>query len=177
DIVCGDPNAEERTPAHKGLIELLWDKFGGTINEKGYKVLDPHVGGIYGDGLSCERVDEICQRLEAKGFAASNMVFGLGAWFFNSTRDTFGMAFKATAARIDGKNVDLFKKPVTDNGEKFSAKGRLSVVNNEGKLALIEQATPEQEAESLLVPVWRDGKLLVDHKFQDIRRRLWGDNF
>ena len=62
----------------KGVIELLWDIFGGTINEQGYKVLDPHIGAIYGDSITLERADEICRRLEAKGFASTNVVFGIG---------------------------------------------------------------------------------------------------
>ena len=65
-------------PKHKGVIELLWDIFGGTTNEQGYKVLNPHIGAIYGDSITLERADEICRRLEAKGFASTNVVFGIG---------------------------------------------------------------------------------------------------
>ena len=56
------------TPSEKGVIELLWDVFGGTINDQGYKVLDPHIGAIYGDSITLERADKICKRLESKGF-------------------------------------------------------------------------------------------------------------
>jgi nicotinamide phosphoribosyltransferase len=52
-------------PKVKGVIELLWDVFGGTINEQGYKVLDSHIGAIYGDSITIDRADEICRRLEA----------------------------------------------------------------------------------------------------------------
>ena len=62
----------------KGVIELLWDVFGGTINEQGYKILDSHIGAIYGDSITLERAEEICKRLEAKGFASTNIVFGVG---------------------------------------------------------------------------------------------------
>ena len=62
----------------KGVIELLWDIFGGTTNEQGYKVLNPHIGAIYGDSITLERADEICRRLENKGFASTNVVFGIG---------------------------------------------------------------------------------------------------
>ena len=65
-------------PKHKGVIELLWDIFGGTTNEQGYKVLNPHIGAIYGDSITLERADDICRRLEAKGFASTNVVFGIG---------------------------------------------------------------------------------------------------
>jgi nicotinamide phosphoribosyltransferase len=62
----------------KGSIEILWDIFGGTINSKGYKVLNPKVGLIYGDSITPQRAYEICKRLQAKGFASSNVVFGIG---------------------------------------------------------------------------------------------------
>ena len=66
----------------KGVIELLWDVFGGTTvkgadgNE--YKVLDSHIGAIYGDSITLERAKEICERLKAKGFASTNIVLGVG---------------------------------------------------------------------------------------------------
>ena len=62
----------------KGAYEILWDIFGGTINDKGYKVLHPSIGLIYGDSITLERQKTILSRLEAKGFAASNLVLGIG---------------------------------------------------------------------------------------------------
>src|SRR5690606_13888325 len=79
DIICGSREIisdelggiryADFLPKHKGVIELLWDVFGGTINEQGYKVLDPHIGAIYGDSITLERAKAICERLKAKGFA------------------------------------------------------------------------------------------------------------
>lgn len=66
------------TSEDKGVIELLWDIFGGTINDQGYKVLDPHIGAIYGDSITPERQVQIYERLAAKGFAATNIVLGIG---------------------------------------------------------------------------------------------------
>lgn len=63
----------------KGSIQVLWELFGGTINEKGYKTLDQHIGLIYGDSITLERAEEILSRLEAKGFSADNVVFGIGS--------------------------------------------------------------------------------------------------
>ena len=88
-------------------IQRLWNTFGGTVNDKGYKVLDPHIGLIYGDGCTINKVTEIYKELERLGFAATNVVFGVGAFCFHAlfdphnkmtviTRDTFGMAMKAT---------------------------------------------------------------------------------
>ena len=97
DIICGEQvisrdyrdvveNAQlDLThPKYKGVVELLWDVFGGTINEQGYKVLDSHIGAIYGDSITIDRADEICRRLEAKGFASTNVVLGIGSFTYRS---------------------------------------------------------------------------------------------
>lgn len=86
---------EVNFPATKGVIELLWDIFGGTINEQGYKVLDSHIGAIYGDSITPERQRQIYERLAAKGFAATNIVLGVGSFTYQyNTRDTLGWAAK-----------------------------------------------------------------------------------
>ena len=171
-IICGDPDKEG--PARKGVVELLWDAFGGTATATGHRQLDPHVGVIYGDAITYERAEAICQKLAAKGFASTNMVFGVGSFSYQYvTRDTYGFAMKATWADVGGTARDLFKKPVTDNGTKFSATGRLAVVHDSGTLRVIERATPDQEAASLLTPVWRDGRFLRRSSFAEIRRTLW----
>lgn len=82
------------SPEIKGVIELLWDIFGGTINEQGYKVLDPHIGAIYGDSITPERQVQIYERLAAKEFAATNIVLGVGSFTYQfNTRDTLGLSF------------------------------------------------------------------------------------
>ena len=154
DILCGtrsNKNAvhtrEVKTraanPDYFGVIELLWDTFGGTVNEQGYKVLDSHIGTIYGDSITLERAKDIIDRLERFGFASTNVVFGIGSFTYQYvTRDTFASAIKATWAEVDGVGHDIMKDPVTDNGTKRSARGRLAVVRDqEGRLTLIEQAT------------------------------------
>ena len=67
------------TPEQKGSLECLWEIFGGEINEKGYKVLDPHIGLIYGDSITPKRCLEILERMEEKGFASCNIVLGIGS--------------------------------------------------------------------------------------------------
>jgi nicotinamide phosphoribosyltransferase len=116
----------------------------------------------------------MCERLAAAGFASTNIVLGVGSFVYQYvTRDSLGMAMKATWARVEGVGRNLFKDPVTDDGIKRSARGRLAVHRDaDGELALIEQATPEQEAASLLTPVWRDGRFLRTQSFADIRATL-----
>jgi nicotinamide phosphoribosyltransferase len=172
-IICGNPDARDERE-RRGVVGLLWDCFGGTINEAGFKQLNPKVGCIYGDSINYERMSAIINGLKANGFASTNMVFGVGSYTYQYvTRDTYGFAMKATWARINGEGRDLFKKPVTDNGMKFSATGRLAVVrNDDGELEVIERATTEQEAESLLEPVWVDGLFLRTQTFKEIRNVL-----
>lgn len=152
----------EPTPEMKGAVELLWETFGGTTTEKGFKVLDSHVGLIYGDSITTDLADEICRRLHAKGFASCNVVLGVGSYTYNySTRDSQGWAMKATFAQVDGEARELFKQPKTDPG-KNSAKGLLRVdidpVTRE--YVLHDQQTTEQEEGGYLRPLFEDGKFI-----------------
>ncbi len=174
NILCGDPNAAAGTPAAKGVIRLLYETFGGQKNAKGFIELDSHIGAIYGDSITLERAREICDRLGAAGFASTNVVFGVGSFTYQFvTRDTFSSAIKATWAEVGGKPRDLQKSPATDNGTKKSAMGRLAVTREgRGRLQLIEQATRDQEAASLLQPVWENGRSLRIQSFADVRAVL-----
>lgn len=179
DIICGDVNAPEGSPERKGVIELLWETFGGTINSKGYKVLDPHIGCIYGDSITLERAEEICKRLKAKGFASSNIVFGVGSFTYQyNTRDTFGFALKATYVVVNGEERLIFKNPKTDNGVKKSQRGLVNVINDGIGIAYADgfyKADYDEEQKTnptLLETVFKDGKLLRDESLAEIRARL-----
>lgn len=177
-ILCGDPNAKEEI-VQKGLIEALWDTFGGSVSEKGFKLLDSHIGAIYGDSITLARAKEITERLEAKGFASTNVVFGIGSYTYQfNTRDTLGFAVKAPYAVIDGKEQLLFKDPKTDDGTKRSQRGRVVVLSNPetGKLECVEGLTKDMQesytSENLLTPVFHNGILLSDQSLAGIRARL-----
>lgn len=176
DIICGvspfRSDIHPDQPERKGVIELLWDTFGGTINEQGYKVLDPHIGAIYGDSITLERAEQICQRLETKGFASTNIVLGVGSFTYQyNTRDTFGFAMKATYVEIDGKGVEIFKDPITDSGTKKSAKGLLQVNKVNGELVLTDQVDYHQEQDSELKTIYLNGVVFKDN-YQDIKNRI-----
>jgi nicotinamide phosphoribosyltransferase len=168
DIICGNPYAKTENE-RKGVVELLWDVFGGELTPTGHKLLDSHIGVIYGDSITIERAESICKRLEAKGFA-SQVVFGIGSFTYQyNTRDTFGIAMKATYVEVDGKPREIFKNPVTDDGTKKSATGLLSVKLNNGKYELHDRVTWDEEANSELKPVYRDGVVLSWPTFSEIR--------
>lgn len=162
----------ERSHQQKGVVELLWEVFGGTTNEKGYKVLDPHIGVIYGDSITLERAESICKRLQEKGFA-SQVVFGIGSYTYQyNTRDTFGMAIKATYAVVNGESRNLQKSPVTDDGTKHSATGLLKVVKEGAEYRLIDKVPTEEEERGCLKTVFKDGLIFNTSTFEEIRKRL-----
>lgn len=158
-----------------GSVEVLWEIFGGEVNSKGYKVLDSHVGVIYGDSITLKRATEIFERLEAKGFASSNIVFGIGSYTYNyNTRDTFGFACKATGSIIDGKEILVSKEPKTDVKKK-SAKGFLSVVkDSDGDYRLVDGLSFEdiQSPDNQLGVVFKDGKLVRFQTLEGIRENV-----
>jgi nicotinamide phosphoribosyltransferase len=197
NIICGrDLTKQERVeyggtgvqPEHKGVIELLWDIFGGTINEQGYKVLDPHIGAIYGDSITLDRQIEIYTRLEAKGFASTNIVLGIGSFTYQmNTRDTLGFAAKGAWFEVEqpkfgeflDQNLntekvayDIYKDPITDDGTKKSLKGLLQVVMEGDEYFVNTQCTPEQEEASVLHTIYEDGKLINQTSLDAVRKKL-----
>ncbi|QDP60403.1 MAG: putative nicotinamide phosphoribosyltransferase [Prokaryotic dsDNA virus sp.] len=163
----------------KGAIQILWEQFGGTVNEKGYKELDSHVGLIYGDSITLERCKQICQRLKDKGFSSGNVVFGVGSYTYQMiTRDTFGMAMKATYCEINGEGKEIFKDPVTDDGTKKSATGLLMVIKDEeiqgNMLKLVDRvgwSDVNSESNELKV-VFEDGDMKRLQTLSQIRERV-----
>lgn len=157
----------------KGAVECLWDTFGGTLTDKGFKTLDSHVGLIYGDSITLQRQWQILSRLAAKGFSAGNVVFGIGSYTYQYiTRDTFGMAVKATWGMVDGEARELSKDPKTDTGVKKSAKGLIRVEKVGDDYVQHDQQTPDEAEQGELRTIFEDGQLVLDESFTAIRARL-----
>lgn len=168
----------------------LWEEFGGTINSKGYKVLDPHVKAIYGDSITIQRCEEIYKILMENGFACSNVVLGVGSFSFQCieedgmlkpfTRDTFSSCIKATYCEIDEEPYPIFKNP-KDGGFKKSQKGCCIVYEDEyGKLTYKDGYTwvkAKYAKDNMLQTIFRDGKLVKEDSLQEIRHRLHGGKF
>lgn len=177
-IICGDPNAVPDTPRFKGSIELLWETFGGTITKNGFKLLDPHIGLIYGDGITLDRAYRILEGLKQKGFASGNVVFGVGSYTYTyTTRDTYGYAIKATAGQINGQEVQIFKDPKTDGevgGMKKSARGYVAVFKDaNGEWTWQDGLTRAQWLEkNQMKEIFRDGVLLLPTTLAEIRGRI-----
>jgi nicotinamide phosphoribosyltransferase len=178
-IICGDPDAPAGSPEHKGAVACLWDTFGGSVTPQGYKLLDPHIGVIYGDSITLERCKAICEGLIAKGFASGNVVFGIGSYTYQYvTRDTFGFAMKATYGEVNGEGRAIFKDPKTDDGAKRSARGLLRVDRNAaGELVLTDNCTWAEAGGGLLEVVFRDGAMVKGRSLKEIRDRLKNADF
>jgi nicotinamide phosphoribosyltransferase len=173
DIICGERDTVSLN-ASKGVIELLWDIFGGHENEQGYKILDPHIGAIYGDSITPQRAKDICARLEAKGFASTNIVLGIGSYTYQYvTRDTHGFAMKATYCEVNGEGREIFKDPITDDGGKKSAKGLLQVLDNaDGEYFLVDQVSWGHEEANCLQTIFEDGEFENQVTLTEIRERI-----
>lgn len=179
DILCGDitiavENGGIETPASKGVIELLWDIFGGTVNAQGYKVLDPHIGAIYGDSITTERQIQIYERLAAKGFAATNIVLGVGSFTYQyNTRDTYGFAAKGAWFMTEEGEYNIYKDPATDDGTKKSLKGLCAVFQDENEEYYVEtECSPEVEADGILRIIYADGKFYNQTTLSEIRGKI-----
>ena len=184
---------EENSVELLGTVGLLWEMFGGTVNEAGYKVLDKHVRAIYGDSITPKRADEIYRRLADKGFAASNVALGAGSFstqciesldgrLLPFTRDTHGIAVKATWCMNEdtGREYQVFKNPKTDTGKfKKSQKGLVYVTEDEkGEIIALDGFTSKDIPKyNMLQPVFRDGKMLKETTLNEVRQRLHNNNF
>lgn len=171
-------------------VQSLWETFGGTENKKGYKVLNPHVGMILGDGCTLKQVEKIWKKLEEMKFAATNCLFGVGAFCFHaffegdkmivSTRDTFGFAQKTTYIQLmDGRELEVVKDPKTDTAKlKKSHKG-LVFVQKVGNDYVATDGLTEHDYDKLAAAhkdemqvVFVNGVYFNRQNLMDIRARL-----
>jgi nicotinamide phosphoribosyltransferase len=187
DIICGIPESKtinNPSPSQRGVIEILWDTFGGTTNNQGYKVLDPHIGAIYGDSINLDRQVQIYERLAKKGFAATNIVLGVGSFTYQlNTRDKFGFAAKGCWFEVlEGvietglirKGYDIYKDPITDDGTKKSLKGLLCVLEDleNGGFVVETQCSEEREKEGVLQIIYENGGFYNQTTLSAIREKL-----
>lgn len=162
------PDSGQPVEVVEKLLKILGEKFGFTINAKGYKVLHPKVRLIWGDGIDLEGIDQILSSMKSHGWSVDNIAFGMGGGLHQKVnRDTQRFAIKCSHAIVDGKGRDVFKKPVTDF-TKSSLKGRLKLVQENSEIKTV--ATSEA-GEDLLRPVFYNGHILEYPTLSDMRVR------
>ena len=151
------------------VLNALGGGFGFETNAKGFRVLNPKVRVIQGDGITRHSLADILDAIMASGWSADNIAFGSGGGLLQScNRDTQRMAMKCSEVVIGGEPQDVYKRPATD-ATKNSKRGRLALVRRGDGFQTVPQA--EAGNEDLLVPVFRNGKLLVDQKLDEVRER------
>jgi len=167
----------------------LWEQFGGIINSKGFKVLNPHVKAIYGDSITIQRCEEIYKILIENGFSIQNVALGVGSFSMHCieengilkpfTRDTFSSCIKTTYCEVNGKKLSIFKNP-KDGGFKKSQKGCCIVERNrDGKLIYSDEHTWEYAynyKNNELIPVFKDGQMTKEYTLKEIRDKLHSEN-
>lgn len=174
------------TLEERGTLNVLWETFGGTINSKGYKVLNSHIGMVYGDAMTLQSVESICGHMMNLGFAVENVVFGAGSYSFQyNTRDTQGWAYKATYAEIDGKPIMVYKDPKTSNGDKKSQRGMVRVYRDtDGEIKFIDGIYPgmvitddlKTSDIDLMETVFINGSLIKNTSLNEIRLNIHSEN-
>lgn len=168
-VVRPDSGDPIETPLR--TVKTLWEKFGGTINSKGYRVLDPHVRVIQGDGMNIRSIARLVDRMIEEGFAIDNIAFGMGGGLLQQVnRDTLRFAMKANALRdADGQWRDVSKKPATDP-TKGSKAGRQAVIRENDRLVSVRLDVIDPAQDQLKL-VWRNGELLIRQGFDELRTR------
>lgn len=166
EIICGSAQ-------NIGALRLLENVFGSSVNYKGYRVLNPKIGLIYGDGMYYERYKNILERMKGMGFAVSNLIIGVGGLLLQQhNRDDLGITFKATYGEKDGIAFDIVKDPITDSKKK-SHRGLLMLNKEEdGIIRTTEHCTGAQESKGLLQTVYEDGVLYNETTLDEIRERV-----
>lgn len=151
------------------LIEILMDRFGFTINDKGYKVLPNHIRVIQGDGINVNSIEKILFEMDCRKLSADNVAFGMGGALLQQIdRDTMRFAMKASAIYRNGHWFDVYKQPITDKG-KVSKKGRLRV-EYDGETWVTKRESDADHI-NMLVVRYRNGKVYNRTNFMDIRER------
>lgn len=164
------PDSGAPTEVVPEAIERLMTKFGYTINSKGYRVLPSCVRLIQGDGVSLASIEAILQTLKARKISADNIAFGMGGELLQKVnRDTQKFAMKASAICVHSEWFDVYKCPITDPGKR-SKRGRLALVKTHNGYQTIREDQLGQQ-DNQLISVFRNGELLIDLKFEDIRSR------
>ena len=171
------PDSGDPVQTLKQVFNILWEKFGGTVNDKGFKVLDPHVRVIQGDGVNYESIKDILDMTVAERFSVENIAFGMGGALLQKVdRDTQKFAFKCSSIVINDEQIDVRKNPIEINerGErvtsfKKSKGGHLRLEFKDGDFVTVEES--KDEIGDNLVEVFLNGDIVKEWTFEEIRER------
>ncbi len=188
EVICGDEypdskyNHRQRPVIEKGVLVCLDEIFGHTINVRGLKEINAKIGCIYGESINLALARKIFEQMRSMGYAANNIVFGIGSLehMKGKSRDTYGLACKATYCEVNGEGRNIFKDPITDSGMKKSHVGLMCMEMSKEYPGwnLSQECSWEKEDKGFLYTVFEDGKLVKEYDLEDIRRNLrWENTF
>ncbi|WP_405306931.1 nicotinate phosphoribosyltransferase [Methanobrevibacter sp.] len=161
------PDSGEPVSTTIDCLNLLSEGFGSHLTDKGYKVFDLNIGLLWGDGLNYQKIRDILFAMKSAGWAAQNIIFGMGGGLHTAVnRDTQRNAFKCSAQLRDGVWHDIFKNPLDSSKKSKTGRFKLIRENNSFKTVSIDS-----EGEDCLQTVFRDGELMIDDTFADIKQR------
>ena len=171
------PDSGDPVQTLKRIFHILWDKFPGYVNSKGFKVLDEHVRVIQGDGVNYESIIDILNMMVEEGFSTENIVFGMGGALLQKVdRDTQKFAFKCCSISVKGVERNVQKHPleVDKHGNlvqsfKTSKRGYLKLIETENGLETIQDA--HDEVGDVMIKVFENGVILKEYNFQELRDR------
>ena len=172
-VLCGDksitnPQDNDSILVKKGILQILLERFGGTVNDKGFKVLNEKIRVLQGDGINIHSLKDICDSLEENGWSVENMVFGMGGKLLQDhNRDTMKFACKCSHIEVDGEPRDVFKEPKTDSG-KNSKRGVMSLLRENGKYHTVKG----KHRGDLLETVYLDGRVIRNQSLSEIREMV-----
>ena len=177
EVICGDPESEVGSAENKGTLNILGDIFGYTVNDKGFKVLHPKIGLIYGEAITLSMQTAIYSKMVEQGWCVSNVLFGVGSWAYleDSSRDSYSFAIKGSHSIVDGQPLSMQKTPKTAASSKTSARGLLRIEKEGNDFVLYDQQTPEQEQTGELKTVFKDSKIVKETSLTEIRNLLWNN--
>jgi nicotinamide phosphoribosyltransferase len=160
------PDSGDPVTVVNELLRILDTKFGSTVNEKGFKILNK-VRVIQGDGINADVMEKILDGATALGYSTTNIAFGMGGGLLQKDfdRDTQKFAFKCCWAKVDGKEIEVYKDPITDPG-KMSKKGLLNLAVHDRTVKTVTGASSHG---SLMATVYDSGKIVKEYTFADIR--------
>lgn len=155
------------------VINKLMDKFGYSVNEKGYKVLPEYIRVIQGDGVDENSIKDILFEMEIQKLSADNVAFGMGSCLLqNLNRDTLCFAMKCSSITVNGKTRDVYKAPVTDTW-KTSKRGELALIESKGAWKTVRKTDLEESGfENKLVNVFENGQILKEYTQEDILNKI-----
>jgi nicotinamide phosphoribosyltransferase len=154
------------------VLDILGERFPVSVNGKGFKVLDPHVRLIQGDGIDFHSLGTILEAITRQGWSADNLVFGSGGGLLQKVnRDTLKFAFKCSSVVVNGETRDVYKRPVTDRGKR-SKSGRFKLIRSEsGSETAYHTAHEAKPGDDVLQTVFENGEVVKRTTFAEVRKR------